>query len=195
MNFYHGNVKFSACVLFSSNTYRKLFKYFELAGIPWIRKDSYYVIQRKYLFGVANKTWLNQQSTYIDKIIEKGSGCYLSGDGRCDSPGYNAKYCTYSLYDNNISKIIEISLTQVTEAGNSNRMEKYGLIKVLDKMAQKGIALKQITTDRHQSVKEYLREERSDIEHQFDVWHFCKNIKSKILKAAQKKSRKELRSG
>ena len=39
----------------------------------------------------------------------------LSGDGRCDSPGHNAKYLTYSLIDKSAFKIGAFNLTQVTE--------------------------------------------------------------------------------
>ena len=36
-----------------------------------------------------------------DAVLEflKGNDLKLSGDGRCDSPGYSPKYCTYSLMD------------------------------------------------------------------------------------------------
>ena len=57
-HFYHGNLKLSPCVLFSSNTYRKILKFFKLSGIPFVAKSRYYEIQRKYLFGVANEAWI-----------------------------------------------------------------------------------------------------------------------------------------
>ena len=39
---YLGNVRLSACVLFSSNTYRKLEKYFHILNFPWVWKSCYY---------------------------------------------------------------------------------------------------------------------------------------------------------
>ena len=36
--------------------------------------------------------------------------------------------------------------------------------------------IQQITTDRHIQIKKYMREEE-DVDHQFDVWHFRKNVK------------------
>ena len=55
----------------------------------------------------------------------------LSVDGRCDSPEHNAEYLTYSFMDKSRNNIGAFSLTQVTEAGNSNRMEKMGFEKTL----------------------------------------------------------------
>ena len=39
-----------------------------------------------------------------------------------------------------------------------------------------------------------MREEEKDIDHQFDVWHFCKSIKVKLLNAAKEKACKELKT-
>ena len=100
----------------------------------------------------------------------------LSGDGRCDSPGHNAKYLTYSFKDKSANKIGAFSLTEVTKAGNSNRMEKMGFEKALKLLKDEGIIPKQITTDSHIQIRKYLKEEESNITHQSNVWHFAKNI-------------------
>ena len=104
----------------------------------------------------------------------QNKGVYLSGDGRCDSPGHNAKYLTYSLYDQTTNRVIGFSLTQVSEVENSNRMEKQGLMKVLADIKRKNIDIKQLTTDRHVQIKKYMREQEEDIDHKFDVCHFSK---------------------
>ena len=59
------------------------------------------------------------------------AGLFYGGDGCCDSPGHNVKYLTYSLYDQIQKNVVAISLTQVTEVGSYNKMEKVGLIKTL----------------------------------------------------------------
>ena len=40
--FYLGNVRLSACLLFSSNNYIKLEKYLQILSIPWVSKSRYY---------------------------------------------------------------------------------------------------------------------------------------------------------
>ena len=183
--YYLGNLKLSASVLFSSNTFRKISKYFKVMDIPWVSESRYYRIQN-YMFGVTQEAW-KEEVTKLDQL-SKGP-LILSADGRCDSPGHNAKYLTYSFHDPNLQKVIAISLTQVTEVdGISNNMEKQGMIKVLDEMKERKKKISQVTTDRHGQIKKYLREKRSDISHQFDIWHFCKSILKKLLKASKKKS-------
>ena len=186
-----GNIKLSASVLFSANTFAKIAEYFRLADIKWIGKTSYYRLQKEYLHGVVNEAFKKENDAILSKLKENGP-CEVSGDGRCDSPGHNAKYLTYTMLDQATNLIIGMSLTQVTEAGNSNAMEKMGFIKVLSGLKKIGVAIKQITTDRHKQIRKYIREEEKDIKQQFDVWHFCKNIRKKLTAAAKKKSCSEL---
>ena len=127
---YEGNIKIAAGILFSTNTYIKLHKFFNLAGIHGISKQTYYRIYDKYLRGVVNDRWIREKTFILDSLKQRKS-ILLSGDGRCDSPGHNAKYLTYSFLDQSTGKIATLSLTQVTEAGNSNRMELIGFKKDL----------------------------------------------------------------
>ena len=55
--------------------------------------------------------------------------CYLSGDGRYDSPGHSEKYLTYSMLDQATNTIVLMSMTQVTEAGNSLTGKSLGSLK------------------------------------------------------------------
>ena len=93
------------------------------------------------MLSVTNEAWKKEQLQIISPSNERG--LILSGDGRCDSPGHNAKYLTYSLFDQNQKKVIAVSLTQVTEVDSvSNRMEKAGLIKVLNELKEKNVKRK-----------------------------------------------------
>ena len=66
-------------------------------------------------------------------------------------------------------------------------MEKLSFTKALNEVKQKGICVNQLTTDRHTGICKYMREEELKITHQFDVWHFVKNIKKILNKVAKNK--------
>ena len=87
----------------------------------------------------------------------------LSGDDRCDSPGHNAKYLTYLFLDQSSNKIAGLIVTQCTEAGNWNRMEKYAFEKFLGETQNNEINISQITTDRNAQIKKCMRENHKDI--------------------------------
>ena len=131
--YYNGNITFAASVLFSANTFQKIQKYFRLGKVAFISESSYYEIQKKYLFPVANEAWLCEQKNLLYEIRNKGRRV-LSGDGRCNSPGHNAKYLTYSFLDQELKKIINFSVTQCTQARNSSRMEKFCFKKALNEL-------------------------------------------------------------
>ena len=80
----------------------------------------------------------------------------------------------------------------MSETTSSNAMEKFGFVKVLDEIRKSEINVKTITTDRHKSVRKYMRENQKDIKLQFDIWHVCKSIKKKLTEASKKAANKKL---
>ena len=53
-------------------------------------------IQEKYVTRAVDDYWRKLQRDLLAKVH---APLILSGDGRNDSPGYSAQYCTYSLMD------------------------------------------------------------------------------------------------
>ena len=174
-----GNILISSATLFSANTFQRIFDFFHLVGIQCIGKTRFYEFQRPYLAGAVQERYCRENNSILNQLKEQGS-CRLSGDGRCDSPEHNAKYLTYSFMDQITNKIAALTITQVTEAKNSNNMEKVGFIKGLKFLRTNGVIVDQITTDRHWQIRKYIRENEKDTIHQFDIWHFCKSIKKNL---------------
>ena len=185
------NIRMSAAVLFSANTFTRIAEYFRLADIQWIGKIQYYAFQKKYLSGVVNEAYSKDKDILMTQMKKKGH-CRLGGDGRCDSSGHNVKYLTYSMFDQLKSKIISMAVTQVSEAGNSNRMEKMSFAKVLSELKEKVLNIEQITTDRHTGVRKHMREKEKSISQKFDAWHFRKSIRKNLIAVAKKKCNKEV---
>ena len=177
----------SPVALFTANMFERITKYFDIANIQWITKTSYYAIQRKTLARVVHLNYSRMNASLV-RNLKRERECKLSGDGRHDSPGHNAKYVTYSLMNQQTNEIVALAVTQVAEAGNSNRMEKLSFTKALNEVKQKGTCVHQLTTDRYTGIRKYIREEESKITHQFNVWHFAKNIKKRLHKFAKNKS-------
>ena len=82
------------------------------------------------------------------RLVEQGP-CKLSSAGHYCSPGCCAKYLTNSLMTQETNDIIAFSVARVKEAGSSNPMEKLEFQKTLNEVKEKGIVVKQLTTDRH----------------------------------------------
>ena len=67
-------------------------------------------------------------------------------------------------------------------------MEKICFTKTLNELEEKNLVISPTTADRDIQIKKYMREERPEISHQFDIWHIYKTIKQKLLAASEKKS-------
>ena len=68
-------------------------------------------------------------------------------------------------------------LFQCNEVGSSHTMELEGLKRGLEWVIDtNNMAVTDIVTDRHSSVKKYMREEFTDINHWFDVWHVANGM-------------------
>lgn len=59
------------------------------------------------------KFWKNHQEEVISRV--SGSNLILAGDGRCDSPGFSAKYCTYSLLDTATNLIVHTETLKLSD--------------------------------------------------------------------------------
>ena len=180
-----GNLKLAAAILFSGNTYTRFKDIFKFSSIKHFEKTTYQRYQNRYLFGVVNEAWLAERARVLKNAYKRG---YINviGDGRCDSPGHNAKYLTYSMQDQKTKEVATLNVVQVTEAGNSNRMELLGFKRALADV-ETDVTIKQVTTDRHTQVRKYMLEEEKDKTYQNDVWHVVKGLLKKLRKAGTKK--------
>ena len=80
-------------------------------NIRFFKKGNFNSTQRKYLWPVVNHRYVLQHKELLQSL--KGEPLILAGDGRCDSPGHNAKYGTYSIMHVATEKVLDFSLVQV----------------------------------------------------------------------------------
>ncbi|KAG0444834.1 hypothetical protein HPB47_013333 [Ixodes persulcatus] len=129
--------------------------------------------------------WADEQGQLMDKLRDQPLD--LAGDGRCDSPGFSAKYLTYSLYAAQANKILHFEQIQCEAVRNSGQMEKEGLIRSLEFVKGKDLTVRSLTTDRHRSIAKHMREQEAAILHYFDIWHVSKSIKKSLTAASKGK--------
>lgn len=181
-----GNILIAGSILFTGETYSRIRELMNLAKIPIFSHTTFNKIQKKLLFPSIHHFYTTCRQIIFDEVKEKGSVSLL-GDGRCDSPGYNAKYGTYTVMNEATNKILDFHVSHVGNTVNSQRMELDGLKNVLGRLEQNGVEVSTLTTDRHKQVRKYMRKEKKCIKHQFDIWHIGRNIKKMLMKFKAKK--------
>ena len=182
---YAGNLLVAAATLFSGSTYTHIREISNILKLQLFSEPTFLRIQRKYLFPAISFVYEKYQKKAIEECIATGN-VLLAGDGRCDSPGFSAKYCTYSLMNSENNQVIDFEVINVAETGSSSTMEKEGLIRVLRRIQGHKFTIQSLTTDRHVQIVKHMREQ-TNIKHQFDVWHTSKSVKKKLTADSKKK--------
>ena len=185
-----GNLLSSAAILFSGNTFSRIAQFASFLNLKFFSHTTFYNIQNKYLFPVVNKAWKEERSSVLDEVKSNGP-VNLIGDGRCDSPGHNAKYCTYTMMTDE-GKVAAINVVQVTEVTSSNAMEKEGFARCIQDLAREEVTIMRIATDRHTSISSSMKKDHGEINHQYVVWHLSKWIVKKLSKKAKVKGCEDL---
>ena len=84
---------------------------FKFCNIQYFSKTLFYQYQSLHIAPAVNDFWEQQRSMLWNE--RSGKEVLLSGDGRNDSPGHSAQYCTHSLADMNDKAILQMNIVDV----------------------------------------------------------------------------------
>lgn len=105
------NLLLSFSILCAGASVKKMLLVLKHMNVLIYNESTYYYHQKHLLIPSIVATWKNYQKALIDQL--KGVQVALAGDGRHDSMGHSAKYCTYTIFCCTIGLIINIVLVQV----------------------------------------------------------------------------------
>lgn len=121
-----------------------------------ISTTTHYNNQKKFIFPTIEHHWLNERIKNIQKIAENTVA--LIDDGQCDSPGFNAKYCTYTLMDAETDYILDFQVEQLQTGHTSVSLKKLAFVEALERVLRDQVQVKIIAMDRHVSIRKLIRE-------------------------------------
>ena len=187
------NLLITAGIFFCGIPFSKFEALPKLINLKSIAKGTYFNIREHYVFPVVKTTWKQQQQQIFSELKARQVGAVLAGDGRCDSPGHWAKYCTYTFLDVESQKVVDFDVVSVSQVANSNQMEKKGFVTTLGNIEANGIKVDIISTDRHPQIKKEMRVNHADINLVARTWHH--GFYGGVQRAAIKMLRSYKRSG
>ncbi|KAK3755170.1 hypothetical protein QZH41_010695 [Actinostola sp. cb2023] len=163
------------------------FCHFCHAPNPLVETRQLGTMAEKILFPSIIIHWKKYQQKLLDNVKSLGSKIVIAGDGRHDSMGHSAKYCSYTIFCCDVSKIIHFDLVQKNESGSSTAMEYMGFQRSMTFLLGTGISISTFISDRHTGIAKHMREQLTKITHYFDLWHLKKKI-NKVLTKLSKES-------
>ena len=162
----------------------------EFSGMQFMNANTFYQIQRNLVIPSVNKVYNKSIAAAREEVRDKDT--VIIGDGRFDSPGKCAKYCTYSCQSPSTNKIVATATLQTVKGKGSSPLEMEGFKECLNQLDDDEFEVSTVATDRNRQISKWLREQRPDMKHRYDPWHFAKNIKGKLRPLAEKKGCKIL---
>ena len=181
------NLLICAAIFFSGSTYETFKKPVTFAGLNFVNPTTFYNIQRTLVIPCINIKFDHCIKSAREETKATASEHVILGDGRFDSPGKSAKYCSYTCQSQTTKKIIASSTIQTSKGKGSAPLELKGFVNCLEELESDGFELAAVATDRNRQLAKWMRVNRSNIEHCFDPWHFSKNIKAKLRKVVRRK--------
>ena len=142
---YVNTLLLSASILLTGNNFDKIELFCKFLRIDFPSSSTYYRIQRLYVVPECTEFW-NDMKNEIWNVLS-GEPLILCGDGRNDSPGHSAKYCTYVLMEHFLNVIVDLDVVDQRETGGvSTNMEAFGMRKLLQRIVGK-LVVQEIVTE------------------------------------------------
>lgn len=124
-----GNLLIPSAVFLTGGSYTAFQEVCSILNLQALTVRQCNNIQAAFTVPEVTGMWTQHSEALLASASE--NPLVLSGDARCDSPGYNATYGTYSLLDVDSNLIVAQETVRVTDVKNSYWLEPEGLQKCI----------------------------------------------------------------
>ncbi|KAI8509538.1 hypothetical protein Bbelb_133860 [Branchiostoma belcheri] len=193
-----GDFMLSSSILLSGNNYSKVSLMSSFMNLGCVCETTFLRVQRQYCVPVIETFWQRKLQALV-REMKRRDKVVLLGDGRMDSPGHSAQYCTYTVLDGNTRAIVAVEVVDKRQTDRkSSIMEKRGFEKAMDKLLEARVPIEEVCTDAHPQIGALMNADKGKygvkgIFHSLDVWHGAKNLMKKLIAAGQEKSCTDLK--
>lgn len=181
-NVYCGNMLLAASILYSGQNFMEADEFLKILGLQSISKRTYYQYQHRYIFPAVDLEWKKQQNQVLENM--KGAVIAISGDRQFSGLGSDPRYCVYTMMNSLTDEIVDFEVVRKTQGRSPLAMEKYGLRRCMDRLVDSGFDVAMFSSDGHVGIRKMLRVDYPGINHQYDVFHYFKSLRKKVIRAS-----------
>ncbi|XP_045924713.1 zinc finger protein 502-like [Micropterus dolomieu] len=181
-----GDFLLSTNILLSGNDYAKVALLFKFMNMGMVKKNTFVSIQDAYCVDTVKSFWEERRTEALSGL--QGKDVVVLADGRNDSPGHRAHYCSYATMENDTKEIIHVATINKQQTScNSVVMEKEGFIETMDKLTSE-INQEEICTGANAQITAPMNPDEGRYKdlgshHSLDMWHGAKNLVKKTAAA------------
>ncbi|ROL51087.1 hypothetical protein DPX16_14618 [Anabarilius grahami] len=145
-----GDFMLATNILLSGSNYSKVALLFKF-NMGMVDSSTFYTIQDTYCVDTIKEVWNDKRAEIVHRLQNRDV-VIVAADGRMDSPGHCAQYCTYTAMENDSREIISIITIDKRETQrNSVIMEKEAFIQTVDMLLTE-VKLVEVCTDAHVQI-------------------------------------------
>ncbi|CAO4377460.1 unnamed protein product [Caenorhabditis nigoni] len=172
----------------------KVKQIFYVINAPCFTSRTYDRIKGNYVYPAVTIWYQNTKEwvwEYMRKAYDEDGVLNIVGDGSFDSRGRSALYMRYVLMDGKYNLAIDYEIVRQKTGEKRCDMEKEGFEKSLSRLVEEASkylepgAVKNFTSDRSRSIATSMKQNFSQIEHNFDPWHYIRSITLDIMKTGK----------
>ncbi|CAH1266649.1 RBM12B [Branchiostoma lanceolatum] len=116
-----GNLLVGCAILFSGGSIDTFIDFAASLNLQFISQSEFFNIQTTYAIPTIHDYYTYQQEMAQDLV--RDGAVTIMGDGRCDSPGYCAKHCSYTVMEEKTALILDMKLVSQKQ-GHPNQWKK-----------------------------------------------------------------------
>ncbi|XP_072268240.1 uncharacterized protein [Pyxicephalus adspersus] len=180
--YYAGNILLAASLLTTGQNFHQIQDFLKLFGVRHISEKKFHQYQRRFIFPSIHDFWKTEQNQVQSNLQD--TPIAISGNGQCSSTGQNIKYCVYTMKDMISDKILDFEVVQSTQCTSSNKMKSHGLDICMSRAISNGQDIAFFASDKNISVRKLMKTKYKNISHQYDVGHYARHLKRKLILAS-----------
>ena len=151
----------ASSVFFTGNNFDKVKVFTEFLSWDVISQRTFQRYQSSYLIPAIQELY-DEMIKSIHNVLKNVEDACLCGDGRNDSPGHSAKFCTYTMMERALDIIMDMEVVDKRETGGTSvTMETSGLRRTVECLKD-ALKIKEVVTDASASVIKLLRDLRGE---------------------------------
>ena len=177
------NLLFCGAAILCGLSYNVLESVMTCLSVPYSCASSFYRLNRVNLYPIIVEKWTTIRNATISRLKDDPQ-VDVSGDGHYDSPGWCAKYCTYSIMHMESGAILDFFICQ--KGMYKGDLETAACKEVLTNLAAYGLKIRNFVTDENTKIAKLVRTFFTSIVHNYDIWHKARLLKKKLSKIALK---------
>lgn len=112
---FSNDILWCACCFLSGNNYTKLQLMGKFLNMAMPDKSTFSRYMNFYFCPEVTAIWKDMQDL-VFKAFKDHDNC-ICGDGRCDSPGFCARYMTYVIMEQSLNVVLDIQVMDCRETG------------------------------------------------------------------------------